>query len=185
MKIPVQISARNMSISQAAKNLIELKARKLEQFYDGIIGCRIMVEAPHRHHHKGHPYHVRIDLTVPGAEIAIRRDEHEDLYVAIREAFDDARRKLQDYARMQQGKVKHHEIPPEARIIRLFPEEGYGFIETPDGREIYFHRNSVINFPFEKLKVGMQVKFAEEQGIKGPQASTVRVLHPHKARHMS
>ena len=72
-----------------------------------------------------------------------------------------------------QGQVKRHEAAPQGRVARLFPEEGYGFIESVDGREIYFHRNAVVNGGFERLAVGAAVRFAEASGDKGPQASTV------------
>jgi cold shock CspA family protein len=101
---------------------------------------------------------------------------HEDIYVAIRDAFNAAGRKLQDYACRQSGAVKLHEGPPRARVAKLFPEERYGFLETPDGREVYFHGNSVLQPGFEHLDTGAEVYFAEEQGEKGPQASTVRFV---------
>jgi cold shock CspA family protein len=100
---------------------------------------------------------------------------HEDLYVAIRDAFNAAGRKLQDHARRRRGKVKLHEPAPIARIIKLFPIEDYGFLETLDGREVYFHKNSVLAPGFDHLEVGHEVHFAEEMGEKGPQASTVRL----------
>ena len=71
--------------------------------------------------------------------------------------------------------MKVHQAPPEARIARLFPDEGYGFIETADGREVYFHKNSVVGERFERLEVGKEVRFVEEHGENGPQASTVHV----------
>jgi cold shock CspA family protein len=100
----------------------------------------------------------------------------EDLYVAIRDAFNAAARKLQDHARRKRGKVKLHEPAAVARVIRLFPIEDYGFLQTPDGREVYFHKNSVLARGFDRLEVGTEVFFAEEPGEKGPQASTVRVI---------
>jgi len=101
---------------------------------------------------------------------------HKDIYVAIRDAFKATRRQLQDYARKQSGAVKHHEPAPHARVSRLFPEEGYGYLETSDGGEVYFHKNSVLHDGFEKLAVGTEVSFVEEAGDKGPQASTVRII---------
>ena len=99
---------------------------------------------------------------------------HADVYVAIRDAFNAAGRRLQDYARRQSIAVRLHEGPPRARVARLFPEERYGFLETTDGREIYFHANSVLQPGFEHLDTGAEVYFSEEEGEKGPQASTVR-----------
>jgi cold shock CspA family protein/ribosome-associated translation inhibitor RaiA len=204
MKIPLQITFRNMAPSLAIESNVREKAAKLDELYPEIMSCRVIVEAPHRHHHKGKAYLTRIDLTVPGAELVVNRapkrlaaaklngdDEpekdfaevhepskhaaHEDLYVAIRDAFNAAGRKLQDHARRRRGKVKIHEPAPTARIVKLFPIEDYGFLETLDGREVYFHKNSVLAPGFDHLEVGHEVHFAEEMGEKGPQATTVRL----------
>jgi ribosomal subunit interface protein len=176
MKLPLQIAFRGMPPSDAIKARIEEKAAKLDEFYDRIMACRVIVEAPHRRHHQGKLYHVRVDLTVPEGEMVVSREPHEhhaheDVYVAIRDAFDAAKRRLEDHARRERGKVKRHEEPAGGRVARLFPD--YGFIETPDGREIYFHRNSVLKEGFGRLAVGTAVRFVEEAGERGPQASTV------------
>ncbi len=182
MQLPLQVTFRNMEPSEAVERAVREKAAKLERFYERIMGCRVVLEAVTRRHHQGNLYRVRIDLTVPGRELVVSREPgkdhaHEDVYVAIRDAFDAMRRQLEDYARKRRGEVKHHEAPPHGRIAQLFPD--HGFIETPDGREIYFHRNSVLNGGFDHLQVGTEVAFTEEEGIKGPQASTVRPLGKH------
>lgn len=176
MQLPLQITARDFELTDAIEANIREKAGKLEAFYDRIMGCRVIIEIPHRHHHKGHLYHVRIDMTVPGGELVVRREPHVDLYVALRDAFDAARRQLRDYASRQRGDIKYHEGVPHARIIRLFLEDGYGFLGNADGREIYFHRNSVVNDGFDRLEVGMEVRYVEEQGDEGPQASSLIVV---------
>jgi cold shock CspA family protein len=174
MQVPLQITARDVSLSEAAEVDIQAKAANLDTYYNGIVGCRVVVEGPGRHHRKG-LFAVRIDLSVPGAELVVDRQADEDLYVAIRDAFDAVRRRLEDYARRQRGVVKSHEEPSRAQVNRLFPEEGYGFLETPDGREIYFHRHSVLPPGFDQLAIGTEVRFVEEPGEKGPQASTVAI----------
>lgn len=179
-ELPLRVAFRNMSPSKTVEADIRNKAAKLGSFYGRIISCKVVVEAPHRHHHKGKLYHVRIDIVAPGGELVINREPsehaaHGDVYVAVRDAFDAARRKLQDFARRQRGVKKIHEAAPLARVARLFTEEGYGFLKTADGREIYFHRNSVLEPGFERLEVGMDVAFAEEEGSEGPQASTVKL----------
>lgn len=176
MEIPLQITSRNFDLTEAIESEIRQKAEKLDNFYKHIMRCRIVVESPQRRHHQGKLYSLHIYMTLPGAELIVKREPHEDLYVAIRDSFNAARRKLEDFARQQRGDVKHHEEVPIARISSLFPERGYGFITTPENREIYFHEHSVINRDFKHLKVGMTVRFAEEEGEKGPQASTVTVL---------
>jgi ribosomal subunit interface protein len=175
MQLPLQMSARDVSLSEAAEADIRAKAARLETYYDGIVGCRVVVEGPGRHHRKG-LFTVRIDLSVPGTELVVDRHGDADLYVAIRDAFDAARRRLEDYARRQRGAVKSHEETHRARVSRLFSEEGYGFLETADGREIYFHRRSVLPPGFDRLSIGTKVRLVEEPREKGPQASTVAIV---------
>jgi cold shock CspA family protein len=161
--------------------------------------CRVAIEVPHRHHRKGSPYHIRIDLTVPGEEIVVKREPslrhrarqlgeteikkqlemktpHKNLRVAINDAFRAAGRRLQDYARRQRGDVKSHPALQVARVGKILQDQGYGFLTSDDGRGIYFHKNSVLNGAFSHLKVGTRVSFVEELGEKGPQASTVRTI---------
>lgn len=198
MILPLQITFRNMSRSSAAEDLIREKAASIEKYCDQIVGCRVMVEQPHRHHRDGPHYHVRIDLTLRGEEIVVNREpslhsgqqaiESEEctkceelevpskhFEVAVKEAFDTARRLLQDYVRRNRGNVKVHEARLTGRVSHLDHKDGYGYIDTPEGRQVYFHRNSLINVDFERLDVGARVTFVEEQGEKGPQASTVRL----------
>lgn len=180
MQRPLEVTFRGLDSSAAVEAKVYERVEKLEQLCGEIIGCRVMVEAPHRHHHRGNLYHVRIDLTLPGKEIVVTRDPkqhnaHEDIYVAIRDAFDAARRRLEEYVRRRQQRVKHHEAPPQGAIMQLFPEMDYGVIVTPDNREVYFHRNCVIDAEFASLSEGMAVRFVEEAGEQGPQASTVRL----------
>ncbi len=184
MKLPVQINFRNMEASEAMKSNIEERAAKLDQFFDQIMSCRVMVEAQHRHRQAGNLYHVRIDITVPGRELVVSREphahhSHTDAYVAIRDAFSAAVRQLQEYAKQRRREVKVHVATPYGRVSQLFVEEGYGRIETPDQRDIYFNRNSLLNGDFDKLTVGSEVSFAEEQGEHGPQASSVRLVGKH------
>jgi cold shock CspA family protein/ribosome-associated translation inhibitor RaiA len=181
MQLPLQVTFRHVDPSPALESRIRELAARLERYSDQVMGCQVTVEAPHRHGHQGALYDVRIDITVPDREIAIHRahprdHSHEDPYVALRDAFRAARRKLQDYERRRYLKVKHHEEVPRGRISELDPAGGYGRIETPEGRLVYFHSHSVLGRPFDELRVGDQVRFAEEPGDRGPQASTVHVL---------
>jgi len=115
MQLPLQISYRGMQSSAAIDALVREKAAKLEQFHPRIVSCRVVIEQPARHKQQGKPFVVHIDLKVPGGEIAVNRDHDEDVYVALRDAFDAARRKLEDFVREQRGDVKHHEPTPPAR----------------------------------------------------------------------
>lgn len=109
MQTQVQIVFRNMASSDALTEHIREKVAKLEEFSAGIIGCHVTVEVPHKHHHQGKKFNVRVDLKVPGAELVATRDQNEDVYVALREAFDHAKRQLEEQVRRQRGNVKHHE----------------------------------------------------------------------------
>lgn len=118
MELPMQITFRDMPHSAAIEASIRTRAERLERFAKHIIACRVAVEEPHRHQHQGKQYRVRIDLTVPGSELVVSRapdqhHEHEDVYVAIRDAFDAAVRQLEEYTRRQRGEVKTHENRPE------------------------------------------------------------------------
>jgi len=114
MKLPLEIVFHNLEPSDAIETKVRERAEKLEKFYKDIMSCRVVVEAGHKHHHKGNLYHVRIDLKVPSAELIASREPqdhhaHEDVYVAIRDSFDAMRRQLEDYSRRRRGNVKTHE----------------------------------------------------------------------------
>ena len=187
MKLPVEITFRDMPVSEALEANIREKVEKLEQFCDRIMGCRVVVETSHKHQHKGNLYHVRVDITVPGQELVVSRDPadnhaHEDAYVAVRDAFAAARRQVEKYVRANRREAKAHRhngpngVTPHGRIMELIPMQDYGRILTVEGREIYFHRNSLVNGDFDKLAVGDQVRFNEEMGDEGPQASSVHLM---------
>lgn len=205
MQIPLQVTFRSMKASKAVQNWIQAEIHKLENFYRPIMGCRVVVEVPHRHHRDGVQYHVRIDLTLPGKELVIKHQpnlrgqahqegktefkkyletgsSHKNLRLTIDDAFRAAGRRLQDFARRQARQIKAHAPNPVARVSRIFGDEGFGFLTTTEGREIYFHRDSVLNGAFGRLRIGTLVNFSEEAGEKGPQASTVKIAGKHHGR---
>ena len=176
MQRPLKITCRDFPLTDVVEAEIRQKAEALDTYYERLSGCEVTVEAPALvHHRKGGPFLVMIRMTVPGKELVVDHQAEEELSQAIREAFDAARRVLEDYVREMRGAVKAHEPPLLGRVIRIEPDLDHGFLESPDGREIYFHRNSVLGQAFDQLQVGSHVRFAEEAGEKGPQASTVIV----------
>ena len=205
MKSELQITFRNIRPSEEIEKQIHSEAAKLDALYGQLMGCHVRLEVPHRHHKKGGQYYVHMTLTVPQGEIVVRREPslsagarhlgegeikkreevqvpHKELRTAIHDAFKIAGRRLQDYARRQRGNVKSHAPLPEARVSKVFPREGYGFLTASDGHEIYFHKNSVLGRGFPRLKIGSVVSFDEEIGEKGPQASTVRIRPTQRMR---
>lgn len=208
MLLTPTITFRGIEPSSALEAEIRARIHRLERYYRSITGCRVLVELVQRHHEFGNRYHVRIDLTVPGEEIVVaheaslhataqdvemprttKEDEpdpaRKHASVAVREAFDIARRRLQDYGRRQRGVVKRPTRQSRGRVVQLAPIDEYGYIEAEDGREVYFQRSSVLKGAFGRLTVGSAVSFVEEPGEKGPQASTVKLLHPRRMRRPS
>lgn len=118
MQRTIQITFKDMPHSAAIEQHIREKAAKLETFYPNIIGCHVTLETPHKHQHQGKLHNVRIDVKVPGSEIVVNRDKHEDIYVALRDAFDAAKRQIEEFGRRQRGDVKRHD-----NINRRVPAE--------------------------------------------------------------
>jgi len=179
MEQPLQITFRNMERDPGIEAIARRRSASLEKFFPRIVGCRVVIEAPHRRHRRGNLFHVRVAATVAGKKLVVRRDppgrgSHADLRVAIREAFDSARRELMDEVRRRRGQVKGHLGTAYGRVVMLDARNGYGFARAADGREIYFHAHSVLD-GFKRLTVGSRVRFTEERGNEGPQASTVAI----------
>jgi cold shock CspA family protein len=173
-----------MERSPALEATIIDRASRLDRFASHIMSCRVVVEPAGRHHKHGNQFEVHIDITLPEGEVVATREpsehkEYKDIDIAIRDAFDAATRKLEDYVRRQRGDVKAHIGAPHGRVSKVMAGEGYGFLTTPEGREIYFHRNSVLNDAFDRLEIGAEVAFEEEEGNRGPPASTIRLVGRH------
>lgn len=178
MTIYTEIAFRDMEPSQRLTDLINKRVKKIEKIFSHIAACRVVIEAPHKHRIRGNLFHVRIDLSAPLRELAASRDtsvkiSHEQVDVAVRDAFAALSRQLQKHK--EKLRVDYH-VPdrlPSGVVKELFPYDDYGIIEADNGREIYFHRNSVVEGQFDRFKVGDELRFNEELGAKGPQASTV------------
>ena len=198
MTLAPQITIRNLEPVPDLEPIVLKEIAVLERFFQRIMSCRVMIERAGNRRFGGF-YHVRIDLGVPNEELIVEhlpnlhktlqkteaakktkqsevKRDRRDLNRAIHEAFQAMRRRLQDYARRMQGRTKAHETELPAKVARRFDD--YGFLRTSDGREIYFHRNSVLGGHFKTLRPGTEVRFTEEPGEKGPQASTISLVHP-------
>jgi cold shock CspA family protein/ribosome-associated translation inhibitor RaiA len=187
MQTPIEIDFQGIEAMPQVRASIEKHVSDLEQRYGRVTACRVVLKGPGGHHRTGGLYEVNIRLALPeGREVDVahtpKADErHSDLTFAINDAFKRARRQLQDHVRRIQGQVKHHDDQPIGTVKVLDAAGEFGFLEAADGHEVYFHRNSVLD-GYGQLAIGMRVNFAEEQGEKGPQASTVKLLGKHRMR---
>jgi len=178
--LPLRIAVRNTELSPARETDIRRRVARLTRHYDRIMKCVVTVEVPQRRRRSdAAQYRVRLDLTLPKGELAITRQPRADLRTALQDTFSTAQRRLEDYARRLHGAVKSHEPPPIGRVSQYYPLGGYGFIEAPDGHELYFDKSSVLEEAFNRLDVGTEVRFSEEPGEKGPQATSVALVAQH------
>lgn len=182
MEIPLEVGFKGVEKTDRVDALIREKVAKLEQVCNYLVSCRITVEAPQQAQQSGNPYRVRLTMRVPpGHDLVVKRemggeDMHDSLDTVLRDVFSKGRRKLQEHVRKQRGEVKvHPEQQTTATVVRIFHNEGYGFIRTLDNREIYFHENSVVNGDFARMEIGTGVRYVEVLGEEGPQASTVEI----------
>lgn len=189
MKVPLEITYRDVPKTAAIETLVREKVAKLEKVCQQLSSCHIAVEKIHDRPNSGSPYRVRIDMTVPpGHELVAdyhpgEAIQYEPLETVIRHAFDAARRQLVELNQRQQRHVKTHPAQEiMALVTRLFRADGYGFLRTLEGEEIYFHRNSVLHDDFDRLEIGTGVRFALEQGEEGPQATSVQIVDKPGAR---
>ena len=186
MPVPTQLIFHGFGPSPALAALIHQDVERLTRHQLRMTSCRVTLDKPHRHHQKGNLFSVRVDLRIPGRQIIVTRSPdlhqaHQDIRVLIHDVFDEVSRRLSEIS----GRRRDHDrqwTPSRpltvGRVVRMVREpgvnEGYGFIQTQEGREVYFNGKSVLNKKFDHLKVGAWVRFAEEAGENGPQASTVR-----------
>ena len=181
MQTEPQITFRGLDSSPALTAHVREKLDWLERFNDRITSARVTIEKTTRRGHKGHLFHVAVELEVPGGAVIVNRkpgDEnaHEDVLVAVRDSFEAARRQVEDHSRKQDGlQVKSHPEKRHGTVVRLFPDEGYGFIGMAGGTEVYFQRDSVVREDWERIDHLSEVEFSLMDGEKGPFAVNVSV----------
>jgi cold shock CspA family protein/ribosome-associated translation inhibitor RaiA len=182
MQTPVDIAFRRCEPSEEIRSEIAAQVQRLEKFSDRITSCHIVVNGPQT---RQGLFHIELRIALPKhKDVVVDRwhgeaGEREHPRVAIRQAFDAAARQVEDAMRDLRGEVKEHPVESHGRVKRFLADKDCGFIEMADGREVYFHRNAVLNGAFDRLEVGSEVRFVEEEGDKGAQASTVRLIGKH------
>lgn len=187
MRIPLEFSCVNIPKTDALEVLVRKEAEKVERVCPHMISCRVVIERPQKHQQTGSPYRVRVNVRVPpGHDLVSKREAgeggmHEELATVVRNVFRAMQRQVRELAEKQRGNVKTHDAQQTTAVIeQLMPEKECGFLRTLGGRQIYFHRNSVVNRDFVDLEIGAGVSYSEVMGQEGPQASTVRVIeHTH------
>jgi len=123
VQTPLRVTFRNLALSDVVERACREEAEKLERYHPRITGCHVSVSQPHKRHRKGNPYRFAIEITIPGGEIVASRESaqrlrHVEWRVALRDAFDTARRLLEDRARRMRGDVKaraEREVEPRGR----------------------------------------------------------------------
>jgi cold shock CspA family protein len=177
---PIEITFRGLPHSEDLEGKVQQHLEHLHSLYRKIHGCHVVIEPDERRHTTGNRYHVRLHVHVPGKELVVgkhpSKEGYDDPHLAVNDAFKAIERQLTDYVSQHRHHTKaHFDEHTQGRVARLFPDDDYGFLESFDGTQVYFHRNSVTNADFDDLTVGTEVRFVEEEGEKGPQASTVAV----------
>lgn len=179
MQTALHISFERMEPSDFIRQRIEREVAGLEKRYGRITSCNVFVEGPGDRHRSGGLYAFRVALELPGGvHLSASRNPpanhaHADAYVALKDVFRALRSQLSERVHERQEEAKQPSSQPHGIIERLFLDKGHGFIRADDGREIYFHTNSVLNDHIDALRVGAEVRFSEEEGKDGPQASSV------------
>ena len=185
MDTPVDLTFRNTTPRPDIEELVRREAAKLERYGRRLVSCRVAIEEPQRHQRGGNRYRVRLEIGAGLARpIVVRREPgetemHRELRTIVLDAFRAARRQLQAVRQRVRGDERAP-VEPRGLVERLVPasdpDAAYGFLRALDGRAIYFHRHSVLHDAFERLTVGTEVRFEEEEGEEGPQASTVAIV---------
>jgi cold shock CspA family protein/ribosome-associated translation inhibitor RaiA len=191
MERPLEIAFHNMDTSATLENEIRARVTKLESRYGRLVGCRVSVEALHQQHRTGNIYDVHITMSVPGRDLAVSREPHRakekyanpDVRTSIRDAFEAAEKQLVAFkGRLSDDTAKPTASAVTGQVTLIEPGQDHGFLLTNTGTQLYFHRDSVTDGSFEKLKEGDVVHYVEEEGDAGPTATKVRIGSASKQR---
>ncbi|MGI9404793.1 MAG: HPF/RaiA family ribosome-associated protein [Hyphomicrobiaceae bacterium] len=176
------ITFRGMETSPALKQRILERIERLEQFHPRITACKVAVNIPHRHQTQGNIFEVTLVVLIPGHDIVVNRSSpdnqaHEDPYVVVRDAFDEAERQLEDIARKSSShRTRQPGIAAQGRVDRLFRDDGFGFLSTLDDQDIYFNMDRLSGDCAAKLDIGTKVRFVIGDSDTGPYAHSISIL---------
>lgn len=182
MDVPLEIACPDFEKTEAIDELVREQAAKLEKICPHLISCRVTIEMPQKSKGSGNQFHVRIETHIPPRHhLTVRREIrqaksiNDPLNAVIHEAFEAMEEQVHKTVDKQRGHVKKHPKQEVSGFVsKIFPEEGYGFIEAVNGDEIYFHKNSVLHNAFDRLQAGTGVRYVEEAGENGTHATTVQ-----------
>lgn len=183
MNMPLEITFHNLMPSPAIEAEIEKRVAKLEKLYPRLTSVRVSVEKPHRQHRTGSLFEIHVEMNVPGRMLAVTREPKRarersgrpTIQASLNDAFRTAEAQLKEFKAQQRGAVKTHPPMLSGIVRRIDQRNGRGFLTTNDGKEMYFHRNSLLGGDFEKLKRGDLVQYTEALGDTGPTANKVWV----------
>lgn len=178
----LELSFHGMDPSETIRSKVREYVDKLQKRYSDITSWHVYVNGPIG---GSGQFKVSIEARVPGAELAVGRkpgdvNAHTDALVAVRDSFAAIERQLKKRRRQQYGEVKVHDGKPQGQVASIFHEQGYGFISVNDGREVYFHKNAVLEPEFEELGIGdpVELTITADESPRGPQATSVRRIRP-------
>lgn len=189
MQVPLEVTFDGISHSDWVEDYIRERAHRLDAMCDNLTSCRVVVERAQHHHHTGNPFRARVEVTLPPKKDLVADkegavgDPHVQLRPVIRKAFEAVEKQLKKQTARRRGAVKHHDQEPRALVVKLFPDQGYGFLRSPvDGEEYFFHRNAVLHGDFDRLQPGTEVRFEAEMDEQAPRATTVQIINKPGAR---
>ena len=191
MERPLQIAFKNMASSEFLEGLIRERVERLQRFHSHITGARVVIEVPHRSPESGKtPIGIAVEIDVPGHKPIVAKGEQDrremkgDQTAILNRVFEAAERQLEQIAAIKNRDVKHHDsVGDTGVVVRIFPDENYGFVEVKDSPDLYFARTVVTNGGFDELQVGTVVYItrAASEGPMGPQASSIKLLNARRS----
>lgn len=186
MQVPLEITYHHLDRSEWIDDYVKSRVAKLEHFSPDMVSCRVTIEQSQHAHRTGNPHRVLVEVSLPSKRelVAEKSDRVTDPHVQLRPIIRNAFEAMEKQLKKENGKRSDKSIPNAtdapiptvATVVRLFDEDGYGFIKSLSGEEFYFHKNAVLNHDFDRLTVGTRVRFEPEEGEDGLQASTVKIV---------